>query len=232
MGIIIEDTRLDWSIFWTAASAISAVGVLFITGVYVWLTHRLAKAAESQIWQASRANVIASVVTNQGGQFFLLKIENIGSSPAENLQVYIDRPLHQQLDSNKPVTDAPFFKNGVASFPSNSPVKFGLGVSFRWLQENVDRSLHPVIFNVRVEYQTAGRYVSDVFAIDMDSQYSFSAMETDYLEEFGRTFPNKFERSLRDINRSIQQASKPPPKITYRRSWPDWFSQAVWKKRR
>ena len=220
---------MTWATFWSAASAVSAVGVLAITAIYAWLTHRLAKAAETQIWEASRARLIVSVGTNQGGQLFLLEIENIGSSPAEHLHVSVNKPLHHQLNDNKPVTDAPFFRQGVRSFPSKKPVKFALGVSFRWLDETTDRSLHPTTFDIRVTYNTLGRKIEDTFPIDMENQYSLSALENNYLEEFGRNFPDKFERSIRDLSRSIQYASEPEPRIPYKRSWSEWFSKSVWQ---
>lgn len=223
---------MNWATFWSAASAISAIGVLVVTAIYAWLTHRLAKAAEAQMWEASRARVVASVGTNQGGQLFLLEIENIGSSPAENLRVEISKPLHQQLSRTTPITDAPFFKNGVRSFPPGRPVRFALGVSFRWLNENTDRSLHPVTFDVKVQYKTSGREITDVFGVDMENPYSSSAIDKNYLDEFGRNFPDRFERSLRDLGRSIQQAAEPDPQNPKKRSWPDWFSRSVWERHR
>ena len=229
-GIIIKGPHLNWGTFWSAASAIAALGVLIITVIYAWLTYRLAKAAESQIWQSSRASVIASVVTNQGGQLFLLHIEDLGSSPAESLRVHIDRPLHTQFSQIKPITDAPLFKNGVSSFPARHSVKFALGVSFNWLNKATDRTLHPTTFNITVEYETFGRKIVDTFPIDMESLYSLSTIDKDYLEEFGRTFPDKFERSIRDITRSIQEAAEPAPRVPRKRSWPEWFSQGVWAK--
>jgi hypothetical protein len=101
---------VNWATFWSAASAVAAIGVLLITAVYAWLTYRLAKAAEAQIWQSSRAAIVASVTTNQGGQLFLLHIANVGSSPARNLRVSVNQPLHAQLSHNKSITDAPFLK--------------------------------------------------------------------------------------------------------------------------
>ena len=223
---------MNWATFWSAASAVAAIGVLLITLVYVWLTCRLAKAAEAQIWQASRAAIVASVTTNQGGQLFLLHIANVGSSPAQNLRVSVNQPLHAQLSHNKPITDAPFFRNGVTSFPPQHSVKFALGVAFRWLDPTTDRTIHPVVFDISVEYETHGRLIRDTFSIDMESLYSLSAVDKDYLEEFGRTFPDKFERSIQNITRSIQNAADPAPRIPLKRSWPEWFSRGVWSKHR
>lgn len=230
--IIIERTYVNWATFWSAASAVAAIGVLLITAVYAWLTYRLAKAAEAQIWQSSRASLIASVTTNQGGQLFLLNIENVGTSAAKNLRVSVDRPLHAQLGQSNPITDAPFFKNGVTSFPPKHSVKFALGVAFRWLDSKTDRTLHPAIFNINVKYETFGRSICDTFTIDIKSLYSLSAVDKDYLEDFGRTFPEKFERSMRDVTRSIQHAAEPAPRIPLKRSWPEWFSRGVWAKHR
>lgn len=223
---------MNWAAFWSAASAVSAVGVLVITGVYAWLTHRLAKAAESQIWEASRARVVASVGTNQGGQLFLLEIVNIGSSPAENLRVSVSRALHRQLGQNQAITDAPFFKQGVRSFPARQPAKFSLGVSYRWLDPKTDRSFHPNTFDVIVNYKTHGRAIQDIFPIDIENQFSLSAVDKDYLDDFGRTFPDKFERSIRDLGRIIRDANEPLPTLPQKRSWPHWFYRRVWENHR
>jgi hypothetical protein len=223
---------MNWPMFWSAASAVAAIGVLVVTAVYVWLTHRLAKAAESQIWEASRARILVSVGTNQGGQLFLLEFLNVGNAPAEDLEVAINHPIHQQLGQKKPITDAPFFKDGVRSFPPQHPVKFALGVSFRWLDEKADRSIHPVKFDVEVRYRTFGRLIKDKFPINIENQYSFSAMEKDYVEEFSRNFPDKFVSSIRDLNRTIRDAAEPNPTLQRKRSWPEWFSEHVWKKNR
>jgi hypothetical protein len=176
--------------------------------------------------------MIASVRTNQGGQLFFLEFANVGQSPARDLRVTIDRPVHQQLGANKPVTDAPFFVDGVRSFAPHHSVKFGLGVSFRWLEDETDRALHPVTFDVTLEYKSAGRPIKEAFPIDMENQYALSMMDKDYLEEFARNFPDKFDRSMRDLNRVIADVSKPSPKLKRNVSWPEWFSDHVWRKNR
>ncbi len=223
---------MDWPVFWSAASSVAAVGVLLITGVYAWLTHRLAKAAEQQIWEGSRARVVVSIGTNQGGQLFLLEFENAGNAPAENLTVVISRSVHQQLGNNKALTEAPFFSRGVRAFPPRKTVKFALGVSFRWLNDKTDRSLHPTSFDVTVRYQTLGRKIEETFAIDIEGQFTLSAVDKDYIDEFGRNFPDKFDRSMREISRTLGKISAPKPEFPQKRSWSSWYSRKVWKDHR
>jgi hypothetical protein len=223
---------MDWSSFWSAASAVAAIGVLLVTGVYAWLTFRLAKAAELQIWESSRARMSVSATTNQGGQLLLLEFENVGGSPAGDLQVRIDRPLYQQLGSERLVTDAPFFNEGVRAFPAKRSIKFALGVTFRWLSEETDRTRHPSTFDIATTYRTLGKTITESFPIDIERYFSLSAVDKDYTEEFGRTFPDEFKRSMRDINRSLADIAKPIPQIPQKKSWSGWFSKQVWQESR
>lgn len=232
MGLYGNEMSMQESQFWSAASAVAGIGVLIVTAVYAWLTHRLAKVAEKQNWEAGRARVVVSVGSNQGGQLFLLEISNVGLGSAENLKVQVNKPLHQQLEQNKAVTDAPFFTDGLRAFPPSKVVKFALGVSFRWLNPKTDRSLHPLTFDVEVRYRTLGREITETFPIDIEQQYSLSAMERNYLDDFSRTFPEKFQKSVRDLQRSVDNLGKtepePPPK---RRSWSGWFASEVERRR-
>lgn len=224
---------MGWSAFWSAASAVAGIGVLAVTAVYAWLTHRLARAAERQIWDSGRARLVVSIGSNQGGQLLLLEIENVGTSSAENLRVEIDRPLHQQLGQNRAVTEAPFFVHGLRALPPKRPVKFALGISFRWLDPNADRTLHPSTFDVTARYKTLGRHICEVFPIDIEQQLSLSAVDRDYLDDFGRTFPEKFEKSVRSVQRSIDNLSKmEPDPLPARRSWSGWFAKDIERKRK
>ena len=223
--------------FWSAASAIAGIGVLIVTAIYAWLTHRLAKVAEKQNWETGRARVVVSVGSNQGGQLFLLEIANVGVGSAEKLQVQVSKPLHQQLGQNRAVTDAPFFTEGLRAFPPGKAVKFALGVSFRWLDEKTDRSMHPNTFDVEVRYRTLGREIFETFPIDIEEQFSLSAVDRDYLDDFGRTFPEKFQKSFRDLQRSIDNLSRiaaqaAPERSPKRRSWLAWFANQVDQKRK
>jgi hypothetical protein len=218
--------------FWSAASAVAGIGVLVVTAVYAWLTHRLARVAEKQNWESGRARVIVSIGSNQGGQLLLLEIMNVGVGSAEDLRVTIDKPLHQQLGQSRAITEAPFFRDGLRALPPGKALKFALGVSFHWLNEQADRTLHPSTFDVQVLYKTLDRQVAEVYPIDIEQQFSLSAVDRDYLDDFGRTFPQKFEKSVRSIQRSIDNLgkSKPDP-LPARRSWSGWFTKDIERKR-
>lgn len=224
---------MEESDLWSAASAIAGIGVLIVTAIYAWLTHRLAKIAEKQNWESGRARVVVSIGSNQGGQLFLLEILNVGLGSAEDLKVYVNKPLHQQLGQIRAVTEAPFFTEGLRALPPRKAVKFALGVSFRWLNEQTDRSLHPTTFDVEVRYRTLEREITETFPIDIEQQYSLSAVDRDYLDDFGRTFPEKFQKSVRDLQRSVDNLRKAEPESPpMRRSWSGWFASEVERRRK
>ena len=218
--------NVEWSAFWSAVSAITSIGVLLFTARYVWLTHKLARIAEIQSWEAGRARVIAILRTNQGGQMLLLDIQNVGAGVAEDLKVSVSKPLFQQFGELREITEAPFFKDGMRAMPPKSSIPFGIGVAHQWLNQQTDRDKHPSSFEVTVEYTTSGRSISDKFPIDIVQQLYFSAVDRDYVDDFARRFPDKFEKGIRDLERHLktlaQPASPPPFK---RKSWSDSFQR-------
>lgn len=212
--------------FWSAASAIAGIGVLLVTSIYAWLTHRLAKASEYQSWSSSRARVIVSVGTNQGGQLFYLECSNVGLSPAENLMLSIDRPLYQKLSGQLEISEAPLFANGLRSFAPGQPISFALGVSHEWLDRKTDRDLHPNIFEITARYESLGKQVEDTFKFDLESQFNLSLINRDDFQEFARKFPQVYKDGQVGIRRSIERLAprqgKSPRNI---RSWAPWFAK-------
>ena len=224
---------MNWSVFWSAASAIAGIGVLIATVVYAWLTHRLAKIAESQAWHSSRARVIASIGTNQGGMLLLLEVQNFGPSVAEDVRVSLSCPVFQLYGTHRPIAEMPLFRQGVRSLPPNKPIRYSLGVSSSWLNEETDREKHPNSFDVTVSYRTLGKYVEEIYCLDIERQYSQSLIMRDYSEEFSRSFPAKFDQSMQKVEKSIGKLAPRDagPRIV-RRAWSSWFSASVSQRRR
>lgn len=210
----------------TSANSLVSLALLGVTGVYAWLTFRLVKAAEEQSWEVSRARIVVKIATNQGGQLFLLHIENSGRSSAYDLTLAIDRPLHTDLGQKEDIRDRPLFKNGLRSFPPDTTVRFALGVTFQYLNDAKDRSQHPTSFMVSANYRTAGRVMKEDFLIDIHEQFWLSSRDTDYVEEFSRKFPDKFERNMREVKRSIDSLREKDPELPVQRhSWATWFRE-------
>lgn len=215
---------VDSQMIWTATSSLATVALLIVTAVYAWITFHMLKAARSQIWENSRPRLLIAARTNQGGQFLLIHIENIGPSLARNLRLKFDRPVHQQFGQNEDIGEAPLFATGVRAFPPHSPSRFGLGVAFRYLDENVDRTKHPLNFCVHASYEHEGKLIEEDFPLDLNEQYQRSTVERDYLEDFSKKFPDEFSRAARNITSAISKISAPQPREPIRRrSWALWF---------
>lgn len=194
-------------VFWVAATALATIALLSVTAAYAWATFRLVQAARDQLWEASRPRMLVAARTNQGGQFLLLHIENVGTSPAYNLRIGIDRAVHRDFGRMEDIRDAPLFRNGLRALPPKTPSRFGLGSSFDYLAEDTDRSKHPLSFSVTATYEHNGRIITDTFPIDVEDQFAWSSIERDSLDEFARKFPDEFKRAVRDVVTSIR--SKP-----------------------
>jgi hypothetical protein len=193
--------------FWVATSALATVALLCVTAAYVWVTYRMLQAAREQLWVSSRPRMLVAARTNQGGQFLLIHVENVGVSPARNLKLTIDRPVHRNFGKKEDLREIPLFRNGLRALPPDTPSRFGLGTSFEYLTEEIDRAKHPLAFTVTTTYEHDGRTIRDSFPIDIEDQYAWSSIERDNLDEFSRKFPDEFNRAAGDIVRALESLS-------------------------
>jgi hypothetical protein len=189
---------------WIATSALATVALLIVTAAYVWITWKMLQAAREQSWQTMRPRLLVAARTNQGGQFLVVHIENVGASPAQNLRLSIDRPVHRMIGDNQDLRELPFFKNGLRSLPPSTPTRFGLGGAIQYFGAKADRSIHPLSFTLTATYTFEGRAIVEQFPIDIEDQYLSSTIERENIDEFGKNFPAKFERGIRDIVEAIE----------------------------
>jgi hypothetical protein len=215
---------MDGQMLWTATSSLATVALLIVTAAYAWATFQMLNTAKHQMWEASRPRMLIAARTNQGGQFLLIHVENVGVSSAHNLRLEISCPVHQNFGANDSLNDKPLFAQGLRSFPPRTPVCFGLGVAFTYLNDSTDRDLHPSSFDIVARYQHDGRSIQEKFPIDINEQYSYSLVERDSGEDFAKKFPDLFTRAARELNRSIIDAARPDPVDRPRgKSWNPWF---------
>jgi hypothetical protein len=190
--------------FWAATSSIATVALLVVTAAYALITYWLLQAAREQSWESSRPRLVVAAQTNQGGQFMLLHIENVGVSTAYNLRLSIDRPVHRMIGDKRDLRDVPMFANGLRALPPHTPSRFGLAGSHQYLADEVDRDKHPLSFLIEANYDHNGRSIREEFPIDIENQYSLSSIERDHLDEFGKKFPDQFERAIGSLTRAIE----------------------------
>jgi len=194
----------NWSNVWAGATSILTLGLLIVTGIYAWLTHRLAKAGEQQSWEMARPRIVVALGSNQGGQFVFLEIKNIGMTPAEELMLSFDRAVHQQFGGGDDIREVPILKEGVRSYPPGAVVRIGLGIGFSYLEDGVDRDRHPLSFTVTAKYTGGRRVLTEEFPIDIHRQLRATLLDRNYSDDFARTFPDRFSKEMRALASALK----------------------------
>lgn len=211
---------------WDILASASTFVLLIVTAVYAYLTHRIARATEDNLWQVNRAIVSARLNVSQRALLGVV-FENLGKSPASDLTIQIDRPVFQMLSGERDIAEVPMINNGLKTFPPNFPVEIYLGTTFQWLNENTPREKHPANFDLMISYQTGGRNVTETMTIDIVNQLQFMGAQADSADEFFRNFPEKYTKSMDKLVKKIEVlAQQAPPPIVRGRSWSDWFHKS------
>ena len=105
--------------------------LLLVTGWYAYLTHRLARSAEQQAWEAGRARVVVSLRTTQG-TMLTLQIENIGMSAADDCSLKLQGNVHRIFTHPpEPLADLPAFRSSGWSLHPRQSIVYNLGQSFK-----------------------------------------------------------------------------------------------------
>lgn len=161
-------------------------GLIVITTVYAYLTHRMARASEASVRlmkeQAdaiSRPYIVISLVKRPNNPFIHLRVENMGHTAAENLTLSLDPEFERikHFDAMKRLSGAHLFTKPTASFPPRSPVFFLVG-SGSTLHGGDDKEYPQTTFAVTAEYSFAGQTVSETTTVDVN-QYHSTTLETD-----------------------------------------------------
>jgi hypothetical protein len=212
--------------FWDALASISTFALLIVTGVYAYLTHKIARATEENSWQVNRAIVSARLNVSQGALLGIV-FENLGKTPAKDLKITIDLPVFQIINDCKDISEVPMIKNGLESFPPKFPVEIYLGTTFEWLNKEADRERFPSMFRITTTYRTFNKTINETVTIDVINQLDSMGIQPDSADNFFRTFPEKHLRSLDKLSSKIDGlVDRTPPPIFKARSWSDSFHES------
>lgn len=212
--------------FWDALASTSTFALLIVTGVYAYLTHKIAQATEENSWQVNRAIVSARLNISQRALLGIV-FENLGKTPAKDLKIKITRPVFQMINEEKEISEIPMIKNGLENFPPNFPVEIYLGTTFQWLNKEADRERFPSVFNIVITYKTFGKTMNETVTIDVINQLDSMGAQLDSADDFFRNFPNKHIKSLDKISAKIDAlVDRRPPPIFKARSWSDSFHES------
>jgi hypothetical protein len=212
--------------FWDALASISTFALLIVTGVYAYLTHKIAQATEENSWQVNRAIVSARLNVSQRALLGLV-FENLGKTPATDLKIKLNHPVFQMINDKKDISEVPMIKNGLENFPPNFPVEIYLGTTFEWLNKEANRERFPTTFKITITYKTFGRILEETVIIEVINQLDSMGAPPDSADNFFRTFPDKHIRSLDKLSSKIDGlVDRAPPPIFKGRSWSDSFHEA------
>lgn len=151
--------------------------LVLITGLYAYLTLRIAKASEASvaaIEAQSRASLRAYVTVQAFIQpttlFLCLRIRNTGRTAATHLRLALDRDFYQYgerklQERNLRTRDA--FSIPIASFPPDAELLFTLGQGWVIFGESADESATPLQFKVTADYETLGHRTIEATSVDL-----------------------------------------------------------------
>ncbi len=93
---------IDWSAVGTVVSAIATVVLVFLTGIYVWLTHKTLRS------QTDPLVIVYVSLSSKHPDVLQIVIENIGKSVARDISFEPERRIPHRAWGNKPETARKF----------------------------------------------------------------------------------------------------------------------------
>lgn len=176
------------------ASDLLTTALVLITGIYAWLTYRIARSNErSAATMARQTDILTRPFVEVGVllpkkiPIFLLRVRNTGRTPARNLRLSIDRPFFsygERTGTNLAEVNA--FREAIPAFGPGAELMFELAQASVVFGKEADPSLTPPEFNVTASYQYECGVVSETFHIDLKPYLNSSMGFSPLLEELER----------------------------------------------
>ena len=171
--------------------------LVFITGLYAFVTYRILKANEKAVGvmkeQSQSMREQAAIMNEQvqamrqqadaltrpyiaiksfivpGSKTIYLSISNIGKSAAENLKLELDRDFHRfgTRVASKNLSKYNVFQNQIECFPPEAQFVFSLAQGIHLFSEQADHTTTPLAFKIKALYSYSGRQVEETTVIDL-----------------------------------------------------------------
>jgi hypothetical protein len=171
-------------------------GLAIITGIYAYLTYKIAKASEASV-QAIREQseamlrpyVTVSPFVRPHTPFLYLKVENTGRTGAENVHLTIDRDFFQFGEDKRPeknLRTMSAFTAPIDSLAPGSELLFALGQGWVIFRKDARPEITPSQFNVTAQYEFRGHKVEEVNRIDLRPYMGSEGERDPVVEELER----------------------------------------------
>jgi hypothetical protein len=151
--------------------------LVFVTAIYSYLTHKMAKASEASVSAMReqteamlRPYVIVAPYVRPHTTILYLRIENTGTTAAENLRLVMDKDFFQfgegnQSDHNLRTKSA--FTESIKSLPPGGKLNFALAQGFVIFANGANQAIVPQQFTITATYEFFGKKVSESNLIDL-----------------------------------------------------------------
>lgn len=151
--------------------------LVFITAIYSYLTHKMAKASEASV-QAMREQseamlrpyVTISPYVRPHTTVLYLRIENTGRSAAENLRLSIDKDFFQFGEAKQPdhnLRTKSAFVEPIQSLPPSGKLVFTLAQGFIIFAPEADPNHVPQQFTITATYRFGEKEFTEANRIDL-----------------------------------------------------------------
>lgn len=150
--------------------------LVLITGVYAYLTYRMAKMSEASVQEmrqqaeaATRPYIVVTHFVRPHTPLIYMRITNTGKSAALKLKLSIDRNFFQfgEEQDVRNLKNAPAFNVPLDSFPPGAELVFGLAQSWMLFQGSGKPDICPTQFTITAQYEFSDKAVDEKNFIDL-----------------------------------------------------------------
>lgn len=156
--------------------------LVFVTAIYVWVTHGIMKANQKMVaavkeqLEASLRPYVTVGVVLKDAPMFDLRVANDGKTPAINLRLSISRAFFMYGDKDekeKNLAELNAFKKVIPTFTPGAELIFPLATSMVIFGNNADPNVTPPRFSVTARYRYAGRSepVEEMTEVDLTTYF-------------------------------------------------------------
>lgn len=181
----------DWQTLLTGI--LTLIGAIVAGAVALRAAGRQISAATEQYYQTIRPFVIARLST-YAGVVFMLEIENIGNSAAENLKLDIDKDFFEFGDGRN-IKRSSAFTLPIAHFAPREKFSFYLSQGFNMDNKKDGINRTPPSFTVSASYSFRNNRYDEKYLIDTQPYNDIAALK-------------KAEDHLQDISNNIAKIAK------------------------
>ena len=169
--------------------------LVFITAIYAWLTHQLAKTSKESVEEMRQQSeammqpyIIVSPFVRPHTPLLYLRITNTGRNAAQNLKLSIDRDFFQfgETQSEKNLKNKSAFTTTMDSFPPNSELVFALAQDWVLFEGTGKPHICPTQFVITASYEFSGRRIEKHHNIDLRGYLGSEGDRDPLVEELER----------------------------------------------